>query len=314
MTDTTFVKRYITVILGIGSGVDGAGASTYYTLNNYRTSVDIANYGGESQGEARVKIFGMSLSLMNLLTTIGPVMSQLWASNTIEIKAGSNPDALTTIYTGTILEATADLNNAPDVSFEVRALSSAVAALKIVDATVFNPVGAAGVSVDTLMGTFAKKLSLSYLNTGKKLVGGVEVNDTITSCFTQAVTFNGSYLDQIKSCASAVMPARIDFKIENNTLFIKNPYSYYASASAPPIISPTTGMIGYPVFNSKGVSLKSLFLPSAVLGGQVEVRDSQISAANRLWTVFHAQHELDSLTPHGRWFTLIGAFPSDTNT
>ena len=308
MTDTTFVQRYIKIIIGIGTGVLGDGAAVFYTLKNYRASVEITNYGGEAQGEARVKIFGMSLSLMNELTTIGPVMSQLWASNTIEIFAGSNPDALTSIYTGSIITAMADLNTAPDVSFEVLALSSAVAAMQVPEATVFSN----GVSIDTVMGTIAKNLDLNYLNTGKKIVEGIEVDDPITYAFTQPVTFNGSYLDQIKTCAAAPT-ARIDFKLEKGTLSIKNPFSYYPSASVP-VISPKTGMIGYPVFNSQGVKLKSIFLPSVVLGGLVQVKDSQIETANKLWTVWTVQHELDSLMPHGRWFTQIGAFPSDTNT
>lgn len=309
MTDTTFVQRYIKIIIGIGSGVLGDETPVIYTLDNHRASVEIVNYGGESQGEARVKIFGMSLSLMNKLTTIGPVMSQLWASNTIEILAGTNPDALTSVYIGSILTAMVDLNAAPDASFEVFAFSSAVAALQSADSTVFSK----AVSIDTVMRKLANNLSLAYLNTGKKTVEGVEVADPVTGSFTQPVTFNGSYLDQIKSCASSVMPARIDFKIENGTLYIKNPFSHYQSANVP-VISPTTGMTGYPVFNSHGATLKSLFLPFVVLGGEVQVKDSQIDAVNKFWTVFYVRHELESLTPHGRWFTLIGAFPSDTNT
>jgi hypothetical protein len=116
-------------------------------------------------------------------------------------------------------------------------------------------------------------------------------------------TYNGSYLDQIKACAYA---ADIDFSIENFTLSIKNRFSNYSGE--PPVISPATGMVGYPKFSSNGMTVTSIFLPSIRQGGMITVQNSEIVAANGKWLVNNVLHELESMMPNGKWFTTCGVF------
>jgi len=283
-----FVNRYLTFIIGLGTGQMGDGEpGKYYTLENYRAQVHIAAYGGETQGEATVRIFGVGDSLINKLTTIGPIQWQVRAKNSIQILAGDDPKALTTIYNGTIQTAYADLNNSPDVSLEITAISASVAALQPATPTTYNK---DSVKVVDIMRYFANKLGWQFEN--------VDVDAVLSY-----PTFNGSYLDQIKSCAYA---ADIDYATDNFTLSIKKRMSHFGNT--PVVISPLTNMVGYPTLSSNGLLVKSLFLPLIRQGGQIEVKDSIQLAANGKWTVNMVEHNLDSLVPNGNWFTSCGAF------
>ena len=201
MIENTYESRYLTAIVGIGTGQNGDGPAVYTTLSGHRMTANISAYGGETQGQATVKIYGMSQHLMNQLTNIGPIQWQIRGKNSLQILAGTNPNALSTIYNGTIQSAFADYNTAPDVGFEITAMSATVAAMQPVDAT-STPLNVP-VSVEQLMRNFAIKAGLSW---GEN----VDVNVILTN-----VTFNGSVLDQIKSCAET---AKIDYTIENFTL------------------------------------------------------------------------------------------------
>lgn len=289
-----FVHRYVTVIIGIGTGRMGDGPPTYYTLENFRVSASIKAYGGETQGEATVRIFGIDVSLMNSMTTIGPVMTQIRAQNSIQLLAGEDPKALTTVYNGTIQTAYADYNAAPEVPFEVVALSASVPALKTASPTSFNGT----VTVDQVMRTLANAMGWAYQN--------VNVD---SSFVLDSPVFNGSYLDQAKSCAYA---AGIDYATDNFTLSIKKRFTSFGGVV--PIISPSDPtafrLIGYPKFSSTGMFIDSLFIPTIRQGGQIQVKDSFVQAANGTWIVNMVQHDIDSLVPNGKWFTTCGVFPS----
>jgi hypothetical protein len=79
--------------------------------------------GGASQGEAHLRIFGMSLNLMNQLSTLGrtPVIIGRTRSR---FPAGEE-DAVSLIFKGTISQAYTDLGGAPE-GFSSRRVLDAV--------------------------------------------------------------------------------------------------------------------------------------------------------------------------------------------
>jgi hypothetical protein len=271
----------MTFIIGQGASKYGSDDFTeFVTLSGHRASASITEWGGETQGAATVKIYGMNESLMNKLTTVGYNFSQLIGKNSLQIKAGTDPKALTTVYRGSIMTAFADYNSAPDVAFEIRAVEAALVAMSLPDATSIQGV----VSVDSLMRRWADLIGYGYLN--------VDVDIVINN-----PTFNGSYLDQIHRCAAAY---NIDVSTSDYTVMIKQKTSAYPTVAE---LSPSTGMVGYPIFSSTFMSVKSLFLPLAKLGGQLKIKDSSILAVNGTWLINTVQHELETLTPNGKWFT-----------
>lgn len=288
-----FVRKFITVILGIGTGQLGDGRATMYTLENHRVSANIQAYGGETQGMATVKIFGMTESLMNSLTTIGPNLRQVRAKNSIQLLAGEDPNSLSTVYSGTIQTAYADYNAAPEVPFEITATSASVPALKTAQPTAFSGT----VTVDRVMRTIANGMGWAYENA-----------NVDSSFVLDSPTFNGSYLDQIKSCAFAV---GIDYSTDNFTLSIKKQQTSFGGII--PVVSPSDPtayrLIGYPTFSSSGIIINSLFIPSIRQGGSIQLKDSFITAANGQFIVNSVQHDIDSLVPGGNWKTTCMVYP-----
>ena len=69
-------------------------------------------------------------------------------------------------------------------------------------------------------------------------------------------------------------------------------------------------MVGYPLANSQYMFVKTIFNPSLKFGGQIQVADSQVVGANGKWTIASLVHELESITPNGKWFSTCGVFPS----
>jgi hypothetical protein len=68
-------------------------------------------------------------------------------------------------------------------------------------------------------------------------------------------------------------------------------------------------MIGFPVFNSLGVQIRSLYNPSLTFGQRIQVQ-SKLTAANQQWDIVSLTHSLDSITPGGQWHTnLIASWP-----
>ncbi|MGB6721074.1 MAG: hypothetical protein WBE72_09790, partial [Terracidiphilus sp.] len=90
-----------------------------------------------------------------------------------------------------------------------------------------------------------------------------------------------------------------------NTLAIA-PYGVPRTTQITPLVSPQSGLEGYPLFNSTGVNFETKFNPGIVFGGPVEVQSS-IPKANGTWTVVSMAHQLSSQTPDGPWKSVINA-------
>jgi hypothetical protein len=74
-----------------------------------------------------------------------------------------------------------------------------------------------------------------------------------------------------------------------------------------PIISPDTGLVGYPSYVGPGmIGLKTIYNPSIRFMANVNVQSS-LTPANGLWRVTKLVHELESRTIDGKWFTQIEA-------
>ena len=285
----SFIKRLIQITITLGTGQFGDDKGNTVVLSGHRTLVSIAAFGGDSQGEAQVRIFGLSLDIINQLTTIGPIMTEIRGKNLIDIAAGDENGTLSTIYKGTILNAWGDFKSAPDVGLNIIAYAAMRPALAPVDPTSYE----GGANVSDIMQSLATKAQLNFINH--------DVNVVLSSPYLP-----GSALDQIRDCANA---AGIDYIIENGTLSIW-PRGGFRDGEIP-VVSPQSGMIGYPTFSSQGVLIQTEFLPTARVGGKITVENSEIIMANGTWVIFQASHEISSELPDGPWFSSLEVWNRD---
>ena len=287
-----FTRKTIEVTITIGGGNNvGSVPTSTMVLTGYRVQANLQSYGGDSQGTLQMRIYGVSLDLANQLTCIGPIQDQVRGGNSVQVAVGDWGDALTTVFIGTIDAAWANFRP-PDMCLEVTAYSAGYASVLPISATSFNGFA----TVDQIMTAIVNTMNLTdpNLKLGYK-------NNGVSSGLTN-VYLPGTGVDQIRECAKA---ANIDYNISLNTLTISPKDTPIPTAGAVPIITPQTGLVGYPTFSQSGIELTTAFLPNIKQGSNVIVQGSVIVAANATWFVRGVNHDLESETPGGAWFTQL---------
>ena len=76
-----------------------------------------------------------------------------------------------------------------------------------------------------------------------------------------------------------------------------------------PLISPATGLVGYPSFDGHGVALRCLFNPAVTFGGRFKLETDVVRAAGE-WIAASISHHLESEKPGGAWFSTVRGTPN----
>lgn len=283
-----FVRRKIDVTFSLSPDAKdtkfvGTNSSTV-KLSGLRCSARIAKAGGPSDCTMDLTIWGMTKSQMNQLSTLG-MQINLVSKNGVVLEAGDDEAGMTTRFVGYILAAYADFKAAPEVAFHITAHSGLPQSVIPAVASSFK--GSADVA--TIMSSLATKMGLSFENSG------------VTGKLSNAY-FSGSYRTQAQACAEA---AGISMIIDLGKLAIwpKNG----ARNGQIPVVSPATGLKGYPSYTAYGILLETLFNPSIGFGGKIKV-ESDLPAACGEWAVYNLDDQLESEMPDGAWFTTVYAY------
>lgn len=283
----SYIHRAIDVIFTKAQGTfSGTGKNTL-TVSGLRTSVAITKAGGVSQGELDLRIWGMTPTQMNDLTLVGPVPLNVQIGNTVTVMAGPLGGTKSLAYSGTIGSAMTDYAGAPETVFHVIGLAALDTALMSVPPSSYP--GTADVAV--IMANLATLAGLRFQNSG---VTGVKLSNPYLP---------GTPLTQIEEVAQA---AGIGHVIDDGTLAIWP--SGGARGGVVPLLSPATGLIGYPVRTPIGVQCSSLYNPDITFGATVQIQSS-ITQACGIWQVNGLNHSLDSEMPDGAWFTRLSLLP-----
>lgn len=108
-----------------------------------------------------------------------------------------------------------------------------------------------------------------------------------------------------QQAANIARDAGIEWIIDRGTLAISPPGKPRQGEAV--LISPTTGLVGYPMFNEAQVICQCLFNPAYKMGGQVEIQ-SDLTSARGKWKVGQLFHYLDAEVPKGKWFTIVSCY------
>lgn len=286
----SFSKRHITLRFKLAQGAFDQNDNDSFEVAGLRVSATITKAGGASQSNLSLRVFGLPLSVMNKLTILGKPLVD-GRSNTVSVLAGSDASGQAAVFEGTISEAWVDAGGAPAVSFMVAAFSGIVPALKPIAPTSYKgPIDAA-----LAASALAQENGYSFENSG--------VQVTLRSPY-----YPGTMLSQLEAMAqegdfnyilddNAVSPGGI---ATGKTLAI---WPKDGSRNGDiPLIAPDTGLVGYPTRTENGILVRTLFNPNLVFGGQIQV-ESSLTPANGKWSIFRIEHELESETPGGKWFT-----------
>lgn len=279
----SFVKRKISVKFELGEGSFGESGSNAVEVTDRRISATIVKAGGNAKSSASLVIYGMTLSVMNKLSTLGLAVT-LDRRNTITITAGDNDKGMGTVFVGTIRDAFTDFSAMPQVGFHVMAYAGLFEAVKPANASSYK----GSTDVATIFSSLAQTMGMNFENNG-------------VSVMLSNPYFHGSARDQAAQVAKA---AGVEWIIDNGKLAIWKAGS--ARGGSIPLISETTGMIKLPSFTQNGIRVETLFNSSIDYGAKVKV-ECRLTPANGEWITYNLLHNLDAQVPRGRWFTQLQA-------
>lgn len=285
----SFIKRIIETTISLapsGSNTQQPqfqGGGNTVTLSGLRTSCRISKAGGPSDSTMDLTIYGMTESKMNQLSTLG-MQINLVPKNAIVVQAGDE-DGLSTVFQGYILSAYADFNSSPQVAFRISAHTG------IVDATTPTPVSSIQGSGDValMLKELAGKMNMQLENNG------------VTAKLSNPY-YTGSPMVQAKAIAR---DANINMIPDAGKLAIW-PKNGSRNGSVP-LISPQTGMIGYPTYTAYGIALRTIFNPSIIFGQKIKV-ESRLQPACGEWSIYQMDYDLEALVPRGKWEIAMMAY------
>lgn len=281
-----------------GSQRNFAGTnSNTVTVSGLRATCKFVKAGFPQFGGASIRIYGMTLSTMNDLSTLGQRL-YIQPPNSVLVEAGDST-GLGIVFWGTIANAFIDFGAAPDVAFQIEAWTEINLAVLPKVPTSIN--GSA--DVVTLLSGLAKAANMNFENNGV-------ANVQIPSYYSY-----GSPIDQIKDIKEQVKNVVIVDVVGDSiggkiVLMYKNGFRQ----GIVPLISKDTGMIGYPSYTPNGILVKSLYNKNVAFLKPIIVESIVLKPANRKWVVFNLDHDLDTMYPNGKWDSVMQAYDPTTGS
>ncbi|MEQ4710693.1 hypothetical protein ABN057_00145 [Providencia alcalifaciens] len=247
-----------------------------------RISAEVSFGYGSPAPYARVRVYGLPQETMNkLITAKFQQVKTLRSLITIEAAEGEGDFAQ--VFSGGIFMALPEYSEAPNVSLVIEAISAVFESKLPTPAESYE----GSHSVSEIISGICKRIGFSFESNN---VNAMVDNPYLT----------GSDLEKIRwLCVNN----DLDLYLGNNSVAI-------APKGAPrnikiAVISPDTGLIGYPVITNIGATFKCLYDPSIQFGALVRVKGSQIELCNGEWRVYGLRAQLETEMDSARWFMEI---------
>lgn len=265
---------------------DGEAESLKYEFEQHRMSI-VVSQGGKQYGNAKVQVFGLPLDQMNQI-------ARLW----LETLTPSSTDTLSVdvwdgqvyvpFFKGAISWSAVNAARMPQVALEIEA-NDAMAAM-LTPASPYSQEGP--ISLKDVLTTILEPAGFV-----------LEYSENAPDFQPVRVRVAGTPLEQ----AAAVMNAYPELTwYINLQRFIVRPVN--GPLGGDPIeINKTTGMVGYPVYSTTGITVATIFNPKVRPGLALDVQ-TEFDFVNRTkWVASVLQHTLEPNTPGGAWLTQIAA-------
>ncbi|MEI9716008.1 hypothetical protein V5049_11245 [Moellerella wisconsensis] len=256
-----------------------------------RISAEVSFGYGSPAPYARVRVYGLPQETMNKLITAK--FQQVKTLRTlITIEAAEGEGDFAQVFSGGIFMALPEYSEAPNVSIVIEAISAVFESKLPTPAESYE----GSHSVAEIISGICKRIGFSFESNN---VNAMVDNPYLT----------GSDLEKIRwLCVNN----DLDLYLGNNSVAI-------APKGAPrnikiAVISPDTGLIGYPVITNIGATFKCLYDPSIQFGALVRVKGSQIELCNGEWRVYGLRAQLETEMDSARWFMeIVGSNLKDKN-
>jgi len=286
-----FARRIINLRFLLDSGSFNAKGDDLVDITGLRVSANVTKAGTASNADCELRIWGMPLSLMNRLTVLNKLAFGEQVNNTVIVSAGDEDKGVSVLFQGTIQEAWVEAKQAPDVMFYVRATSGMYKALKPIPPTSYR----GGVDGAVALSGLAQQIGLQFTNHG--------VTGKIRNPY-----WPGAAKQQLdKMCQALHCIAFVD-----DVTHVLHVWPKGQARQDPAILlSPATGLVGYPSYTQNGIAVRSLYNPNLSFGRTVKIESDLLPACGEK-VIIAISHNLDANMPGGGWFSevqcaLIGA-------
>jgi hypothetical protein len=294
---TSFTEKQLrtTFTLGDKTATFQGTAANQLVLAGMRTVASLQGALGYLW-QMDLQVYGMRQQDMNALSVIGVLDKPTQIGQNSVLLEGNQGDGSGwfKIFDGIIIEGGPEYRTMPEVYFHCQAVPGAYYAGQQPTA----PLSYKGsTSIVTIAGQIASKLGVQLKTNG--------VSGTLP---------NGGYfpktpidqLDYLKS-KSGTFDYTIDPGTNTLNLFPVNQQTKQVSPRSDVpvlVISPSTGLIGYPTAEVMGIGVVALFHPTLLnLGTQFHVTDSEIAGANGYWLAYQQSLALEAFKLGGnQWF------------
>jgi len=280
-------KKALKFVIHLATGKFGSSDNNVIELTGFRASAEVSKTGGLQMSTLAARVYGVSESDMRSVTTMS-WMEGFDIHNTIDVFAIDGPIE-TLVFSGSLTHSAGDYQNAPDVFLGIRAAANHDAQLNAVAPLSIS----GGADVAIAIERIARALGKTFVNNSNN---GAGVHVTLVDTYAE-----GTLIDQLRALAQA---ADINVYNDDRTLSI-TPRNQAVTVDVP-VISPDTGLVGYPTFDATGVNFRCLFNPAIVFGGAVQLVTSLPEAAGQ-WIVDSVGASLESERPNGAWFSNVRA-------
>jgi hypothetical protein len=282
---SSFLERQLTVTFYIRDGQ--SDNFTESTFAGCRISATVVHSGLGQSPVLSALIYGLPPAFMNSVSNLGTNPARL-TPNKIRLTAGDAVNGFSQVYFGSLYVAFVDTDGAPDIALNVQSVALYDYSLMPIPATSFKGI----VPVATIMQAIASQIGFKFLNNG--------VTATLGNPY-----FHGTVMNQLQDCADAANCTLNTFAMMQGIVEIV-PVGQPITTGPTPLISASTGMIGYPSYASTGITVRCVYNPAIVLCGLIKI-ESIFPQATGSWVVATLTHTLESLTPDGLWETEIQA-------
>lgn len=271
-----FSVKTVRITIQLRKGEFDNGGNTVI-IEGLPVSVTVTKQGGEAKNKASVTVDNLKLETATQLTTLAFKRLETY-NNVIQIDAGSQGAELSTIFIGEITSAVPVMSDSK-LLLKIEALAGYYPALIPSTPTSVQE----NTTVEKLMKQFADEAGYSFENKG------------ITASIANSV-FIGSPVEKAKTLARQ---ADVDLLIDDNKFTIQ-PFEAPKDGQIP-LLSRSTGLIGYPSFSNEGINCKSVFNDKLKVGGYFKL-ESILPHASGEWQITKVEHRLEAYTPNsGTW-------------
>lgn len=281
MSSFTQKRLRVTLVLsGTNSVFPGTNSNTL-TLENMRITAKVQQVARLAT-QADIRIYGMKAADMNAMTVT-------WAKppvvlDHLVILEADNGKGFVQVFRGTITEAQPNYQSAPDVAFGIVATTGYFQKINPVEPTSYP----AATDIKTVAGDLIKRMGFIFIDGGAK------------ATFAEGSYFWGTLWDQL---AQACEAADADFYVQGDTILVTE--SRRPGGDRPTVVlTPSTGLIGYPCYERAGLNVLALFDPAFTCGVPIDIESIVPNATGR-WYPYSMTHIIESRMPHGQWMSQL---------